>query len=269
LLKLKHQTYKLLIQGLTDVKFHLFKIATFKFSPSFTTKPFSSMTINFCYFWQLIFVFLFFCRSANAQENTFTYTGKLLDAVTLRPITGAHILGPQQQAVSDSAGIFHIPVTPHTKLKITHVGYESTSLEVVPTKGLLQTITIFPITIELAAITVCPLPDEAEFKQLILQAEVPISWQEANLKQNMGFIQRLKHLAYFYDMNSYDMFLANTKDGGTVSFLSNNPSLGILSLIRRLRQDKTVPGRAPQPQHVPSLWKAYKRKEGEYKWLFE
>ncbi|WP_158857676.1 carboxypeptidase-like regulatory domain-containing protein [Lunatibacter salilacus] len=227
------------------------------------------MTFNFCLIWQFILVLLFIYRSSNAQEDTFTYSGRLLDATTLQPINGAHLLGPQQQTTSGTEGYFEIPVKPHTKIKISHVGYESKVLDVGASKTPLQTITLFPVTVDLDVVTVRTLPEEAEFKQLILQAEMPFSLVEANLKQNMSLIGRIKHLGYFYDMNSYDMFLGNVKDGGTVSFLSNNPSLGILGLIRRLRQDKTVPSRTPQSNHTPSLWKAYKRKEGEYKWLFE
>jgi len=227
------------------------------------------MTFNFCLIWQFLLVLLFIYRSSHAQEETFIFSGRLLDATTLQPITEAHLLGPQQQTTSDSKGYFQVRIKPHTKLTISHVGYESKVFDVGTSSGSIQHITLFPVTVELDAVTVGPLPDEAEFKQLILQAEVPVSQEEANLKQNMAYIRSIQHLGYFNDMNSYDMFLGRIKDGGTVSFLSNNPSLGILAMIRRLRQDKTVPGRTPQSQHTPSLYKAYRRKEGQYHWLFE
>lgn len=87
------------------------------------------MAINFCYLCQLFFVLLFITQHVQAQEKTFTSTVRLLDAVSLKPIAGAHNLGPRQQSTSCEDGHFQIQVESFTTLKVTHVSHESRVLE--------------------------------------------------------------------------------------------------------------------------------------------
>nr|MBI1231679.1 hypothetical protein [Cytophagales bacterium] len=227
------------------------------------------MTVNFCLIWQSILLLFFLAQPSRAQENTVTFRAKLVDNTTQQPVTGAHIRSRKQQAISNGDGFFEITFPPGTPLRISHVGYEAVVLDSVTEAADLQTIALIPVMVYLDEVTVTPLPSEVAFKQLMLETNVPLSREEVNMESNIAYMQRIRHLAYFHDMTSYNMLIGKMNTPGNVTLLSSNPSLGIIGIIKRLRQDRTVPGRSPRSDHIPSLLNAYRRKGGAYSWLFE
>lgn len=229
------------------------------------------MTFNFYLIWQFLLVLLFIYRSSQAQENTYLLHGKLLEENTLEPVSGASIGTPHQQVISDAQGNFIIQVSSDTQLRISHIGYETKEVKVGEKPDKTMEIFLVPAIVELDGVTV-RLPSEEELKQLILNTEVPVSYEEAILQQNVTYMTKIQHLGYSHDMNSFDTFLRQMASNGSgISLFSNNPSVGIRGAIRRLRQDRSLPARRPysEARQVPSLQYTYKRKEGQYKWLFE
>ena len=86
------------------------------------------------------------------------------------------------------------------------------------------------------------LHDYFEFHGKLIDAGTsPFKLEEERLKSNLQFIKRIHHLGYHYEMNSYDKLLSNLKGNGTTILFSSNPYLGILGVIRRLKQNQGLP----------------------------
>ncbi|GAB2992043.1 hypothetical protein GCM10027284_05970 [Cyclobacterium sediminis] len=82
-------------------------------------------------------------------------------------------------------------------------------------------------------------------------------------------MKNINHLAYFYDMSSYDKLLSTLDNKGSMLFFSSNPLLGIKGLIRRLRQKPALPKktRVSSDHHIPLY--PYQRKKGEFQKYFD
>lgn len=181
------------------------------------------------------------------QNEIFRIKGRLLDARTMKPIENAHIFWASSQAISDEEGEFSIPVKENTLLTITHISYEQKTYLINDENDSPITVYLLPATLELEEVTIGTLPDEQTFKQQVLAAKPPFHLQNQLLKSNLQFMTNIHHLAYHYDMNSYDKLLSNLNNKGATVLFSTNPQMGIMGLIRRLKQKPVLPKKTRVP----------------------
>lgn len=68
-------------------------------------------------------------------------------------------------------------------------------------------------------------------------------------------------------MNSYDKLLSNLKGNGMTILFSNNPNLGILGVIRRLKQNPVLPKKSVVSHNLDFLNTYFRKKEGFQKYF--
>ncbi|MDO6436556.1 carboxypeptidase-like regulatory domain-containing protein [Cyclobacterium sp. 1_MG-2023] len=202
-------------------------------------------------------------------KDSFLLKGRLLDANTMQPIANAHIYWSKAQAVSDQEGKFSIWVKEKTLLSISHIGYAKENYLINDKNESFITVFLNPAEMELDGVTVGVLPDEQTFKQQVLAATAPFQRQNQMLKSNLQFMKNIHHLAYFYDMNSYDKLLSTVDNKGFMVLFSNNPLLGIKGLIRRLKQKPVLPKKSRISNTHDFPLYPYQRKKGQFQKYFD
>ncbi|MBR9776808.1 MAG: carboxypeptidase-like regulatory domain-containing protein [Cytophagales bacterium] len=202
-------------------------------------------------------------------EKPFLLKGRLLDANSIQPIGNAHIHWSKNHAVSDEEGKFSIWVNDKTLLNISHIAYTYTNYEVNNKDDSIITIFLKPAVTELEAVTVRVLPDEQTFKQQVLAAKTPFYKENQRLKSNLQFMKNIHHLAYYYDMNSYDKLLSTLDNKGSMVLFSTNPLSGIKGLIRLLKQKPDLPKKTRFPNSYAIPLYPYQREKGGFQKYFE
>tara|TARA_R110002049_G_scaffold98012_2_gene238685 strand:- start:3032 stop:3706 length:675 start_codon:yes stop_codon:yes gene_type:complete len=202
-------------------------------------------------------------------KEFFELQGKLIDASSMQPIANAHIFWSTHKTISNEKGDFSIRVKAGISLQISHIGYEKTSYIVDSVTSSPVIIFLLPSAVELDEVVVRTLPSEQSFKQQVITANPAFHLQEERLKSNVNFIKNIHHLSYHYDMNSYDKLLSGLSDKGSTVLFSSNPSMGILGLIRRLKQKRNLPSKTRVSNPSPRLLYPYMRKKEGYQKYFE
>ncbi|MFC4874886.1 carboxypeptidase-like regulatory domain-containing protein [Negadavirga shengliensis] len=196
--------------------------------------------------------------SGRSQEEGYWLKGRLMDKNSQKPVESAHILGPKQQAVSDSNGYFSIWISGPTQLQISHIGYTKQTTEINSKPKEVMVIKLEPAETELDPFTIRALPEEDQFKQIIIQTPPPVNREAAMAANNLDYIKKIHHLGYMHDLNSYDTFFKNIKSPYEVSFFSTNPSIGLLQVIKVLKRGSAVPsksnasGQSPRGSYIPT-----------------
>lgn len=225
---------------------------------------------NIPFFYLISLIFTWFPLLAKTDsKDSFLLKGRLLDAKTMQPIANAHVYWSKAQAVSNQEGEFSIWVKEKTLLSISHIAYTKTNYLINDKNKSSINVFLNPAEVELDGVTVGVLPDEQTFKQQVLAAKTPFHRQNQMLKSNLQFMKDIHHLAYFYDINSYDKLLSTLDNKGSMVLFSTNPLLGIKGLIRRLKQKPVHPKKSKVwNTHTFPLY-PYQRKKGEFQKYFD
>lgn len=95
---------------------------------------------------------------------------------------------------------------------------------------------------ELDEITVNSFPSENKFKELILDSPYIPNQLENNLTNNVSFINNIYRLGNHHTANSIDNVVKRFASGnGEATFLSSNPSMGVIGLIRSMKRKNAIP----------------------------
>jgi len=125
----------------------------------------------------LFHLFIVTCLCSFAQQSFFL-KGYIENENTKTPLHGAHVknLTSRKLTTSGPNGTFDLPVNVGDSIVITYVGYEPFSIVV--KDGLLKsrlTISLNLLEVSLEEVVVTPLPEYAEFKQMIIDLDPPDS----------------------------------------------------------------------------------------------
>jgi len=177
------------------------------------------------------FLLIFFMQ--RLEEKTL-WKAQILDAETGKALQSVHIRSQRDQTISDQNGYFKLWLEESTKVNISHVGYETTVLDIRP-NTLLKTIFLKPLVMQLDQIEVSPYPSEADFKKHVLNNEYVPPIMQQNLNNNLTYMKSIYKLAYSYDMTSYNVLLERVRPNGGVTILTSSGG-GLIQAIKALRK---------------------------------
>ena len=133
------------------------------------------------------FLLIFFMQ--RLEEKTL-WKAQILDAETGKALHSVHIRSQRDQTISDQNGYFKLWLEESTKVNISHVGYETTVLDIRP-NTLLKTIFLKPLVMQLDQIEVSPYPSEADFKKHVLNNEYVPPIMQQNLNNNLTYMKSI------------------------------------------------------------------------------
>jgi hypothetical protein len=206
--------------------------------------------------YQFCLAFLFL-RSFLSPDG-FTWRGTIVDSATGKPISGVHVLSHNRQSISDSEGRFEIEVKAGDKITFTHVGYDPLTMAVEPEMP--ARVELVWAETEMDEYTLHSMPSEEQLKQQILKTPYIPTQLESSLNSNLGYMKNIYRLGNHHNQNSIDQVIQKFRSGnGEATFLSSNPSMGIIGLIRSLQRKGAIPKENPGSYHYPLDFKKLRK----------
>jgi len=182
----------------------------------------------------------FWLLTSFLPKDNFIWKGTVIDSATGKPISGVHVLSHNRQGISDAEGHFEIEVNIGDKITFTHVAYEK--LIKVVEYNMAEKVELLLSETELEEYTFHAMPSEEQLKQQILGTPYIPTRLESNLLYNVGYMKNIYHFGNHHTQNSIDNVIRNFRAGnGEAVFLSTNPSMGIIGLIRSLKRQEAIP----------------------------
>jgi len=176
-----------------------------------------------------------------ARGQDFLWKGRIIDQASKLPIEGAHIKSENRQGITDREGYFNIGLKLGDSITISHVSYQAMEF-LVKDKVLPPVVSLNLLEQELGEVTVTSLPSEARLKQLLLESPYIPSSLEDQLQHNLSYMKTIHRLNNNHILNALDFTHRKLNRGnGEATFLSTNPSLGIMGVIRSFRKPGSIP----------------------------
>ncbi len=166
------------------------------------------------------------------SEPTILWKGQVIDQATGQVLVAVHIRSANDQAVSDELGQFQLRLEGLTQVTLSHIGYETRVVFIDP-ENLPEVIELMPLELELDGVEVRAMPNEADFKQMVLETPYEPTTLEQNLKNNLNFMRAIQPLVITQTMDSYGQFLQRVipnGEGGSMFF--NSRGGGIIKAIK-------------------------------------
>ncbi len=182
----------------------------------------------------LVFIALWVCNTPEL-----IWKARVIDQSTGQVLTAVHVRSARDQAVSDESGQFQLRIDGLTQVTLSHVGYETRKVWIDP-ENLPELVELTPLELELDGVEVRVLPNEADFKKMVLEYEP--TTLEQNLTINLNFMRAIQPLVITQPMGSYGQFLQRVipnGEGGAMFF--NSRGGGIVKAIRDMRKKRLPP----------------------------
>jgi len=189
-------------------------------------------------------ILLCFYFEANSQDKL--VHGVIKDAQTFKPISFVTIVSSSHGSFSNNEGYFTIKVHDGDSIKISHINYD---LEIILTIDLEIPLLIFlnQKVHLLNEIVVSGFPSENELREEVLKTRIQPTQFELNAKNNIYDSHLIFLSGYEPDfdfLDNYKMYLKGPQDA---TFISTNPSKGLLKAFKNISRNKTLFKRRKYP----------------------
>jgi hypothetical protein len=190
---------------------------------------------------------LLLCHTSYAQQ----LKGLVKEYGSLYPVPNAHIIASGSGTLTNDAGYFIIPSTAGDTVTISHVGYET--FYYVPKSIPRDTVMLLliPKSFLLNEVTISPHLREEQLKRVILETPVELSREEENLLLNLENTRILFRMGYQPEMTNMDNFRMYMKGPQDVTFLSSDPSRGLIRALKNIGNRPPVRQSPPGTRSAP------------------
>jgi hypothetical protein len=181
-------------------------------------------------------------------------SGVVLDSITGQAISDVHISTSSRGTISNEHGRFCISLDKDEVVFFTHVNYHPVRLQTSDSKeedlltiALRQRVKILP------EVRVSATPSEKELKSKILEACVPATRAEEDLKMNSKTINTLGRIAPPPVPTLSEQYFESLQGPKDATLLSSNPRRGLLAIIRNQNQKPKQPARPSDYRSDPAI----------------
>lgn len=128
--------------------------------------------------------------SAQGQEKYITFSGFVIDGTTDEPLPGAYIINERagRGTLTNERGFFVLNVFPGDSLMFSYLGFKK-QYHIIPRDVSLNYSAVIELNIEATAlkeVKVYPFRTEEEFKQALIEMDLPDARERAILAQNFS-----------------------------------------------------------------------------------